>query len=83
MPRRSGRRKSRADLDRDAVEAIEDLARGFDSHVLVAPNPDLDAPVVATAWTRKLRLQQVDLDALRDFAIMFRQRGPEDVACPL
>lgn len=39
--------------------------------VLVAPNPDLPAPVVATAWTRKLLCASVGdggLDALAAFA---------------
>jgi hypothetical protein len=35
--------------------------------VTIASNSDLPAPVVATAWTRKLTCTEVDEDALRSF----------------
>lgn len=72
-----------ADVGADGVAALADLAEDLGSLVLVAPNPQLDAPVVATAWNRKMRVDEVDVDRLRDFATAFRGRGPEDVPCPL
>ncbi|MGH3443406.1 MAG: DUF3105 domain-containing protein [Nitriliruptorales bacterium] len=71
------------DIDPAAIERLEGLAPEFGSHVLVAPNPSVDAPIVATAWTRKMRLDEVDMEALRDFAIAFRGQGPESVRCPV
>ncbi|MGH9275923.1 MAG: DUF3105 domain-containing protein [Acidimicrobiales bacterium] len=35
--------------------------------VVVAPNPDLPAPVVATAWTYKRTCEAVDVAALQEF----------------
>lgn len=52
------------DLSPVDTEAVEALAG---DHVVVAPNPDLPAPVVATAWTYKLVCDALDVDALRDF----------------
>lgn len=69
------------DVGDDDVEGLERIAREFGSHVTVAPNPALPEPFVATAWTRRAEFAAVDLDQARDFAIAFRQRGPERVDC--
>jgi len=63
----------RTDLPDDEVAALESLA-GTD--VVVAPNPELPDPVVATAWTRKLACGTVDVDALRAFAETHLGEGP-------
>jgi hypothetical protein len=52
------------DLAGTDLEAVTGLAG---EHVVVAPNPDLPAPVVATAWTYKLTCDAVDVDALETF----------------
>src|SRR5690606_27589962 len=46
------------------VEALEALAG---DGVVVAPNPDLDDPVVATAWVHKRTCSAVDTAALQVF----------------
>jgi hypothetical protein len=46
--------------------------------VVVAPNPDLPAPVVATAWTYKRTCDAVDVAALRAFIDARSGHGPED-----
>jgi hypothetical protein len=40
--------------------------------VVVAPAPDLPAPVVATAWRRRLVCTALDVDALKDFVASHR-----------
>lgn len=45
--------------------------------VVVAPNPDLPDPVVATAWTYKRTCGSVDVDALQDFVDQRAGKGPE------
>lgn len=60
-------------LDPDQVGALEALVED-DDQLVVAPNPDLADPVVATAWTWKLTCGSLDADtgtataALADFA---------------
>jgi hypothetical protein len=44
--------------------------------VYVAPNPDLPALVVATAWVHTLRCSEVDAGALEDFVSQFAGQGP-------
>lgn len=44
--------------------------------VVVAPNPDLPSPVVATAWTYKLRCTAVDVAALSRFVDQRAGKGP-------
>ncbi|NOX28862.1 MAG: DUF3105 domain-containing protein, partial [Actinobacteria bacterium] len=56
------------------------IATGWDSHVIVSPGVDLDAPVVATAWNRLKRYDTVDPE-IDEFIDTYRRRGPEDVAC--
>ena len=46
-------------------------------HVVVAPNPDLPAPIVATAWLYKRTCDAVDADALRAFSDERAGNGPE------
>lgn len=53
------------DLDADELAAVEVLA---DRTTAVAPDPDLDARVVATAWGLSMRCDGVDPDALEQFA---------------
>ena len=62
---------------------IQEFARAKGTHILVAPRADLTHPVVVTGWTRMLRLDNVDLNAIGVFYDRFAQRGPEvGVACP-
>ncbi len=58
--------------ERAAVEALAE------PEVVVAPAPVLPAPVVATAWRRRLMCTTVDVAALRDFVAAHRGKvGPE------
>lgn len=53
------------------------LAELAGDHVVVAPNPELPNPVVATAWLAKRTCDEVDLEALRQFVDDRLGRGPE------
>jgi hypothetical protein len=64
----------RPDLPADQLAELEALA-GDD--VVVAPNPDLDDPVVATAWLFKRSCGEVDAEALREFVDERRGKGPD------
>lgn len=64
----------RPDLDPDERAALEAL--GGD-RVTVAPNPDLDDAIVATAWLYKRRCDSFDRDALDEFIEQRRGKGPE------
>lgn len=59
-------------------EEQADLATLAAPGVVIAPNPDLPAPVVATAWTHKRTCDAVDLDALQGFIDERRGKGPDD-----
>ena len=63
-------------------DALADLVEKYDSHVLVAPNPGIEKPVVATAWNRRMSFDKVD-SKLREFVDTYRKRGPEQVDCPI
>ncbi len=61
------------ELPDDQLTELEALAGDL---VIVAPNADLPAPVVATAWTFKLQCRAVDAAALTDFVADHRGQGP-------
>lgn len=61
----------------EVTEALADRP----TQVLVAPNPAVEAPVVATAWGRRLRLQAVDPARLRAFVTAHAGIGPNVVDC--
>ena len=65
----------RPDLPQGQVDQIRELAQG-ESCVLVSPYPDLDAPLVATAWGKQLRLESADDPNLDRFVRSYLQ-GPQ------
>jgi hypothetical protein len=68
--------------DEAIAAGLADYAGTFDSHVAVAPNPGLDAPIVATAWTRLKAYDDVASLVEDDFAGVYRQQRAEDGDCP-
>jgi len=62
------------DLGAEELDRLDALA-GED--VVIAPNPDLPAPVVATAWLYKRTCESVDADALQEFIDERRGKGPD------
>lgn len=69
---------ARPELAGELTEVLE----AFNSHVIVSPNENLTAPIVATAWNRRLELTGGGEQAL-SFASTYRRRGPESVPCAI
>lgn len=68
------------DLPTGQVEAMRELVRSERSRVrepliLLSPKPDLEAPVVATAWRVRLELDDASDERLAQFVQRY-QRGP-------
>jgi hypothetical protein len=63
----------RPDVPADQVEQLRGLAGG---DIVVAPNPELDHPVVTTAWLYTQRCHRVDTGALKSFAKARADHGP-------
>ena len=60
-----------AGADRTALEALAG------DGVVVAPNPDLPAPIVATAWLYKRTCDEVDAEALQEMIDERQGKGPD------
>jgi hypothetical protein len=70
-------------LDPADIDALESFARDKASHVIVAAYEGLETPIVLTAWTVRLQLTNLDLDAIEEFWLDYANEGPERVPCPL
>lgn len=67
--------------DGEDAEQVVGAVAETPTEVLVAPNTDLSAPVVATAWGRRLELEAVDGQALRAFVTAHAGLGPDVAEC--
>lgn len=67
--------------DEDHADEVSEVLADRSTIVLVAPNPDLDAPVVATAWGRRLRLEAPNGQLLRAFVTAHAGIGPQVADC--
>lgn len=67
----------RPDLPQDQVSMLE---RYGDNFTLVAPYPDLERPIVATAWGVQLQLDEASDERLEQFIARYKGRGPEQGA---
>jgi hypothetical protein len=64
------------DLPDEDVKALAAYAED-QPHVLISPYPDLEDPVVASAWGAQLRLEAVDDPRLQAFIDRYAGNGPE------
>lgn len=67
-------------LGEELRDPLLEILRQWDSHWILSPNPDIDRPVVATAWNRRKAFDGAGDDVL-EFVDTYRRRGPERVAC--
>ena len=72
----------RPDLEESLLPDLQVLLGQWDSHLIVAPNPEISEPIVATAWNRLQRFEDVG-PGLSEFVDVYRQRGPESVPCDI
>lgn len=72
------------DLPEDQLAELEGIDWSPGDEVIVAPRPDNPAPVALTSWTRRLLLDQVDVEVITAFEREFGNVSPEGQAqCPL
>jgi hypothetical protein len=69
--------------DTAAAAALQALASGYESHVVVAPNDRLTQPVLAISWGHRQGYDSADDSKLAEFADVYRQRGRATGDCPL
>ena len=56
---------------------VADLQGLAGDDIVVAPNPTLSSPIVATAWRVRQTCEQLDLSTLRQFATVNANRAPD------
>lgn len=67
------------DLPEADIKALAAFSEG-QPYVLISPYPDLDSPIVASAWGAQLRLVDVADPRLPEFIARFAGNGPESGA---
>lgn len=72
-----------SDLEAGDVSELQDWAKGYVSHLLVAPNPRVAAPVVATAFRHRMDLEGPDTDLLDAFATGYGDAQGPMGECPI
>lgn len=70
-----------AQVEPGVIEQMETIAGDFESHVLSAPYPEMDNPIVVASWGEKMNLDSFDGPAIREYIEVFRERGPESQDC--
>jgi hypothetical protein len=69
-------------LTEEERASLEGLGRELNTHVIVMPFANMEAPMTLVAWGRIAALPVLDLEAARSFWAEFAQLGPESgVAC--
>lgn len=61
---------------------VRELAASYRSHLLLAPDPDLESAVVATSSGHRLRLDEFDAGLLRTFAAGYGDPEGDPSTCP-
>lgn len=64
-------------LEIDKIRQLEAFAEEFDTHILVAPFPQMETPIAVTSWSRLMPLDDVDEEAIHLYIEEFRGKGPE------
>jgi hypothetical protein len=63
------------------IERLEGVVDDYPSHIFSAPYEQMPTPFVIASWGEMMRLEQLDLPAVREYVETFREKGPEDQPC--
>lgn len=58
-------------------KALEDLVKNDDWKMILAPRRANDSLIALSAWGRVLKMDSLNLDKIREFIRVYRNRGPE------
>lgn len=67
------------DLSEDAVNQLKAVTDKYSRDVLLVPRANMDTPVAATVWHKRLLCQNAEPDTLDTFITSYRNQGPEKV----
>lgn len=69
----------KSDLAKDQIDALKNVARRNRAKVILSPREKNDSPVALVSWTRILKLDSVDEQAIKRFIRANRDHAPETV----
>jgi hypothetical protein len=59
-------------IPQEVIDKLKDVAGRYDSHVILAPYPDMEHKIALTAWTRLLALGEFDEQRIVQFIETYR-----------
>ena len=68
--------------DQEDIERLEGVVDDYESHVFSAPYEQMPSAFAIASWGEMMRLDELDLPAVREYIDTFRQKGPEKIDCP-
>lgn len=72
------------ELPAEQIRLIEEIGWSAGDEVIVAPRPGNPAPLALTTWTKRLLLDEVDIEVITAFEREFGNQSPEGAAsCPM
>ncbi|MEK9183309.1 MAG: DUF3105 domain-containing protein [Patescibacteria group bacterium] len=63
--------------DQDLKNKMEELARQYQSKILLSPRAKNDSPIALSAWGRLLKLSAFDEIKIKKFIRQYKNKGPE------
>jgi hypothetical protein len=63
------------------IERLEGVVDDYSSHIFSAPYAQMPSAFAIASWGEMMRLDELDLPAVREYVETFRQKGPEDQPC--
>jgi hypothetical protein len=65
--------------DTEAIDLLKKLAGQFPRYVIVTHRPEDETRIAAAAWGRLLTLDELDQEALEQFAVRYLDHAPESI----
>lgn len=68
------------DLDESDIEILREFAKKHNQSVIISPRPENSTPIALVMWTRLVELEEIDLDQMEKFLLLYKNDTHEPLA---
>lgn len=68
------------DIDESGVEILREFAKKHNQSVIISPRPENSTPIALVMWTRLVELEEIDLDQMEKFLLLYKNDTHEPLA---